>query len=136
MPCRLGFASTVERMRALISAAVSCGSWAATSATRPVTCGAAIEVPVLGPYPPPGFVLRMSVPGAATSTLCGPQFEPPLDGEAKSASSSFGSVAATEITLSRSKLAGQCGVTSSSQASFPAAATIKIPLSPRARTAS
>jgi hypothetical protein len=42
------------------------------SATSPVTCGAAIEVPDMWPYVPPGSVERMSLPGAAMSTLVDP----------------------------------------------------------------
>ena len=38
-------------------------------AALPVTKGAAKEVPVLAPYPPPGTVVRISTPGAAKSGL-------------------------------------------------------------------
>ena len=41
------------------------GAWAFSSAATPVTCGAAMDVPVNTSYAFPGIVLRMLVPGAA-----------------------------------------------------------------------
>ncbi len=46
-----------------------------TNPARPDTCGAAIDVPSIVKYVPPGRVLMMSTPGAATSTDVRPQFE-------------------------------------------------------------
>src|SRR3712207_406122 len=39
-----------------------------SSPARPATCGEAMLVPLFSAYPPPGTVLRIGSPGAATST--------------------------------------------------------------------
>ena len=52
------------------------GANPAITAATALTCGAAIEVPNIGPYPPPTFVLITSFPGAAKST----DFAPYADG--------------------------------------------------------
>src|ERR1051326_6471532 len=42
------------------------------SIAAPDTCGVAIDVPLAPPYPPPGTVEPMLLPGAPRSTLIGP----------------------------------------------------------------
>ena len=46
LPARAGSGTAVERIAVRICAAVACGFAAASSATVPVTCGVAIEVPL------------------------------------------------------------------------------------------
>ena len=48
---------------------------AAISAATPLTCGAAIEVPLFSPQPPSAVEERMSVPGAASAIVRRPKFE-------------------------------------------------------------
>src|SRR5918999_759642 len=43
-------------------------------AAAPAATGAAIDVPLSGPYPPPGNVERSPTPGAVTA-ICDPMFE-------------------------------------------------------------
>lgn len=62
------------------SADVSCdgaaeGAAAASSASVPATNGAAIDVPLIVAYPPPGAHDTMLTPGAAIPTPAGPKFE-------------------------------------------------------------
>jgi hypothetical protein len=57
--------SAPARIRFLIAFQSRAGGWALSSAATPVTCGAAIDVPVNTSYAFPAIVLRMFVPGAA-----------------------------------------------------------------------
>ena len=64
--CPAGSAGSAPRRR-------PAPGWPTTSARpRPATCGAAIEVPVSAPYPPPGSADTTSTPGATTSGLSTP----------------------------------------------------------------
>src|SRR5215216_2464608 len=88
------------------------GKAARTSAASPATIGAAIDVPLHVPYRPPGTVLRIACPGAATWT-----HEPLLE---KEASLSSEVDAATAMSPSTFSAAGYCLVSSPP---LPAAAT-------------
>src|SRR5829696_802732 len=55
-------------------AGVELGLFALYSAAAPVTCGVAIDVPLIVLYPPPFQVDRMHTPGAMRSTSV-PKFE-------------------------------------------------------------
>src|SRR3954471_15259261 len=90
------------------------GKAARTSAASPATIGAAIEVPLQVPYLPPGTVLRMASPGAATWI-----HEPRLENVA---SVSLAVDAATAISPSTFSAAGYWRVVSPP---FPAAATTR-----------
>jgi len=60
---------TRERIRSFLTCSGEANGFRERySATRPATCGAAIEVPFHFSYPPPGTVESTSYPGAYTST--------------------------------------------------------------------
>lgn len=125
--------STVFIKVAFNDTADSPGLNAANSAAAPVTCGAAIEVPLDVPYElsVARVVLNMLDPGAARSVLIGPQFENP----------DRVSVLVEEATvrmLGDVYAAGYAGATAVSlfQPSFPAAKTFNTPASPKASRAS
>ena len=86
--------SPPARIRFLMARQSRVGSSALSSAASPVTWGAAIEVPLNVLYVFAGVVLRISLPGAPTWTVCLPKFE-------KEARASVRVVAATAITLGR-----------------------------------
>jgi hypothetical protein len=96
--------SAVSLMRFTTAEALVPHSLVHTSAARPATCGAAIDVPLMRTYPPMKSVDRMPLPppseppGAATSTHV-PYVE-------KLERASFESVLATDSTLAQ--LAGEC----------------------------
>src|SRR5216684_4988433 len=69
------------------------------SPTVPVTSGAEAEVPSTGQYPPPIFVVRMPIPGAAMKTFFRPEFD-------QAASRSKLSVEATAIRSREPNAAG------------------------------
>ncbi len=83
--------------------------WAWKSrAARPVTWGAAMEVPSFSAYPPPGTLERTLVPGAETSGLVSPQGEGPrLEKEAITSS-----VSVAPTAKDSAKLAGELMVLS------------------------
>src|SRR5207248_1739796 len=81
------------RIAAFTWLVVNCGWAAITNAAVPLTNGVATEVPSHSSYWFPRMGARIPTPGAATSTV----FTPKSD---LIQSWSFGSVAATEITLS------------------------------------
>src|ERR1051325_495223 len=83
----------------LICCTVRLGFCAQMSAAAPATCGDDIEVPLKNEYVLPGVVLRMLLPGAATSTAVAPKWVKPV-----SASDEF--VAATAMMFGASKLDG------------------------------
>ena len=126
IPANVAAAVTVVRIEVRICRAVSSGFIAAISAAIPATCGLAIDVPLLSIYGPfilaRRLVLRISTPGAATSTLFRPKFEngarvPSLP------------VAATLIMLEKLNAAGYCGSLSAFSVEFPAAATTRMSFS-------
>ena len=69
--------SNIFTLRLLSSLMVKEGSSSRIKATSPLTCGAAIDVPLIDPYVSLGNVLRMLDPGAPKSTVVNPQFERP-----------------------------------------------------------
>ncbi len=93
-PSSAAIGRAVCRMRSRIWATVQVGWSDSTRAATPATCGLAIDVPLLYPYPD-GSVLRITSPGAAMSTPIAPTFE-------NWASWSSWSVAATEMMFGRS----------------------------------
>ena len=72
MPVREEVAATLDSSAVRICAAVASECVEAYSATAPVTCGAAIEVPLYEPYFSPGKVEWIDDPGAARSTVVTP----------------------------------------------------------------
>ena len=71
-PAKPGIFTALDRMMFLIVEADKAGIYAFSKAAAPATCGADIEVPFLGVYPPCRSRLRIPVPGAAISTLSNP----------------------------------------------------------------
>ena len=66
-PDAAGIGSTVERI-VFLSAKTDSYPFDNMSAAVPLTCGVAIDVPLIVLYAPPRIVERMFVPGAAKST--------------------------------------------------------------------
>lgn len=74
-PVRLGILAALDKMMFFKFKADKLGIYAFNRAAAPATCGAAIEVPFWGLYPPFKSRLKILVPGAAISTLSNPKFE-------------------------------------------------------------
>lgn len=72
MPFNAGVVRTVERRPSLTCSYVQVGLYDQRRAAAPATCGEAIEVPLLLPYPLPRTVLTIDSPGAPRSTEVAP----------------------------------------------------------------
>src|SRR5262245_44111365 len=93
------------------------------SAAAPATCGAAMLVPLLVPYPPPGIVDKTLTPGAVISTS-GPR----LLNAAITSAESIADTAMTFLYLAGKPTFDAAGGTGTCCWEFPAAATTNNPL--------
>lgn len=72
LPFKFEFLSTLDKIIFFKLKVEILGIYDFNKAAAPATCGAAIEVPFNGLYPPYKSRLNISVPGAAISTLSTP----------------------------------------------------------------
>ena len=113
LPAWAGNGRVVDSSAFARSSGRACGSCAAMSAAAPVTCGAAIDVPLWLAQIPPRIVLMIETPGAARSTLRAPVL-------ANHGTLPSPPAAVTHTTFGRSSAHGYRPVISTSSPSLPA----------------